>query len=227
MKIGILYSKESKTLPYQQWAEETLKADVSLINSRSGIINKEIDLLILVGGADVYPIRYGEKPSIKTGSPNIDLEWFDQVMLPQYIERCQTGDLAIFGICRGFQTLNVHFGGSLEQDINQAYSSKSRDELVDDITLTTNFFKAKNEHNKVMLNTKTNSLHHQGVFSANLADELVTVGKNNKYNNIEAFIHESLPIAGVQWHPEEIDCVYSQQLIYHILDMCKSEAAVV
>lgn len=219
LKIGVLYSKESKTLPYQTWVEEHLGGDVVLINSRSETVNTDINLLILVGGADVYPLRYNEKPGIKTGQPNIDLEWFDMYMLPQYIELAAQNKLAIFGICRGFQTLNVHFGGSLVQDINQAYSSKDRSELVDDIlTCNSNVYQFRNAENKPVLEFKANSLHHQGLYLPQLSNQFWAIGKNKKYDNIEVMIHKELPIAACQFHSEETYCYHMKRLIMSLLN---------
>ena len=211
LKIGILYSKESKTTPYQQWAEEVFDADVQLINSRSEIINTNIDVLVLVGGADVYPARYGQKPGMKTGVPNMDLEWFDQVVLPKYIQRALEKKLVIFGICRGFQTLNVLFGGSLSQDIPQGYSGKSRDELVEDVIINIQ----KGEYEKFNITTvssagkvtlatqiRVNSLHHQGFYDSQIAKDFIVIGKNKTYNNIEIMAHKTGLIAAVQYHPK-------------------------
>jgi len=219
IKVGVLYSKESKTLPYQTWVEEHLDGDVVLINSRSETINTDISLLILIGGADVYPLSYNQKPGIKTGQPNIDLEWFDMVMLPQYVQRAAENKLAIFGICRGFQTLNVHFGGTLIQDINQAYSSKDRSELVDDIVcVNSQAYEFRNFENKRVLEFKANSLHHQGLYLPQLSEQFWAIGKNKKYDNIEVMIHKELPIAGMQGHVEETYCYHMKRLIMSLLN---------
>lgn len=57
----------------------------------------DLDLLVLPGGEDVDSSRYGQKPSFFNTAPNGYFEYFDKVMLPQYIEK----NTPIFAICRG------------------------------------------------------------------------------------------------------------------------------
>lgn len=47
----------------------------------------DLDLLVIPGGPDVNPSRYGEKPNFKTGKQCPFREYFDEVMLPQYIDK--------------------------------------------------------------------------------------------------------------------------------------------
>lgn len=60
-------------------------------------VDSTLDLLILPGGKDVNPLRYGQIPSLFTGYQEPLLEYFDVTMLPRYIEQ----GVPIFGICRG------------------------------------------------------------------------------------------------------------------------------
>ena len=62
----------------------------------------------------------------------MELEYFDTVMLQKYID----AGVPIFGICRGAQTMIAHFGGKLDQDYPQKYSSPNRGELVDTLKFT-------------------------------------------------------------------------------------------
>lgn len=188
-------------------------------------VNTQIDLLVLVGGADVYPERYGKKPNFNTQNPNIGMEWFDTYMLPQYIQ----AGVPIFGICRGFQTLNVHFGGTLSQHIKQAYSTSSRADKVDELTIMLDGvnkcveYGIINDNQRMNLNVrrsnfKVNSLHHQGVFMDDLAEtEGVKPLLMNEVNkNIEAIQFNEITY-GVQWHPEEIYDMFSMKLIRELL----------
>ena len=181
-------------------------------------INRDIDLLVLIGGSDVNPMRYGDKPHFHTQNPNIELEYFDMYVLPKYIEI----NMPIFGICRGFQTLNVNFGGKLSQHINQKTSTNpSRTELVDKLIFTGTEAskiiseKINKDNKKVPL--EVNSMHHQGVFMNQLGEGLIPIFTNSVYENVEAFKHYSKPIVGVQWHPEEIYDKYSYYEIQNLL----------
>lgn len=72
-----------------------------------------IDALVLTGGPDVDPSRYGAEahPSVYGVSPEADEFEFDLVRLA--IERA----LPTLAICRGLQVLNVAYGGSLHQHL--------------------------------------------------------------------------------------------------------------
>ena len=70
--------------------------------------------LVLCGGADVDPRRYGEEPLPGAGVealPERDaLEW-------ELLAAARDRRLPVWAVCRGFQVLNVFFGGSLWQDL--------------------------------------------------------------------------------------------------------------
>ena len=70
--------------------------------------------LVLGGGADVEPERYGEEPLAGAGLelwPRRDaLEW-------ELLTAARERRLPVWGVCRGFQVLNVFLGGTLWQDL--------------------------------------------------------------------------------------------------------------
>lgn len=169
----------------------------------------DVDLLILPGGSDVDSARYNNKPSYHAQQPNHFMEWFDKNMIDGYIK----AGIPIFGICRGFQTLNVHFGGSLDQHINQK-TSVLRNDLVDTLEFTSivQKYNIRNEKYEV------NSLHHQGFNINQLGKDLFVLAINKNYQNVEAIIHKDLPIAAVQWHPEEIWDILSIKIIRSFLN---------
>src|SRR5206468_2679888 len=71
------------------------------------------DGVMLTGGNDVAPARYGEKPhpTIVEAEPGRD-EF--EIGL---VAAARTRNLPIFAICRGLQVMNVACGGTLVQDI--------------------------------------------------------------------------------------------------------------
>lgn len=170
----------------------------------------DVDLLILPGGSDVDSLRYGEKPSYHAQQPNHFMEWFDNNMLGKYIEK----KTPIFGICRGFQTLNVHFGGKMVQNIHQK-SSNPRNELIDELVFDERYVPLAF---KITKKYEVNSLHHQGFYAAELGKGLAIVATNKHYGNVEAVCHKELPIVAVQWHPEEIYDQYSMMAIKQLLN---------
>ena len=56
--------------------------NVSPIFALDDEIDERLNLLILIGGADVSPLRYGHRPQFETQNPNIELEYFDEYVLP-------------------------------------------------------------------------------------------------------------------------------------------------
>ena len=85
-------------ISYLEFIRDYLKADDIRILAPDSPIFKDIELLILPGGPDINPLRYGEMPSVYTDKPDPLREWFDVRKLPRYIEM----NTPIFGICRGF-----------------------------------------------------------------------------------------------------------------------------
>jgi putative glutamine amidotransferase len=71
------------------------------------------DGLLLSGGEDVSPKLYGEAAVPELGVVNDKRDEFEMALVREARRRA----LPILGICRGIQTMNVAFGGSLVQDI--------------------------------------------------------------------------------------------------------------
>lgn len=71
------------------------------------------DALILSGGEDVDPARYGEAVLDSTVEVNAPRDTSDFLLAAEAMRR----GMPVLGICRGSQLLNVFFGGSLYQDL--------------------------------------------------------------------------------------------------------------
>ncbi len=82
-----------------------------------------VDGLIVTGGQDVGPARYGEKdPELAAlcGELCPERDAMEALLVPEALER----DLPLLGICRGLQALNVIQGGTLWQDLPKQRPSK-------------------------------------------------------------------------------------------------------
>lgn len=80
------------------------------------------DGLLLTGGGDVNPSRYGQKRHPKTaGVDNVR----DQMEI-HLLKRAAKRDVPVFGICRGIQVMNVAFGGTLIQHLGGHSKPKAR-----------------------------------------------------------------------------------------------------
>ncbi len=72
-----------------------------------------VDALVLAGGADVDPQRYGAVRGAATGPPRPDRDDAELALARACLER----QVPLLAICRGMQVLNVALGGSLVQHL--------------------------------------------------------------------------------------------------------------
>ncbi len=79
-----------------------------------------LDVLLMTGGEDVEPARYGAEPSPKLGGVNLRRDACDFALMAAARER----KLPMFGVCRGLQAMNVFFGGTLYQDLPSEVGGK-------------------------------------------------------------------------------------------------------
>ena len=232
------------TLPYLTYFNKF--GNVKIISPVAMLVEDDLDLLVIPGGPDVATIRYlkeGEKHSIMTQKPDQAREWFDVYMLPKYIER----RIPIFGICRGHQSIAVHFGSKLIQHLSGHDQNKEdeRHYLIQSLAylrtnINGNLIEVTNNQERI----DVNSMHHQAV--ENCPNNAVVAGwtceaysntknnscwisshkykgdlpefiPNNKKYIIEALVYNNYPIGSVQWHPEEIHDEFSENLINQLI----------
>lgn len=223
-RIGVLTHKGadgsiSISAAYTNWANHF--GTVVPVFALDDKVRDDIDVLILIGGADVNPIRYTNDISMATQNPNMQLEWFDHFMLPEYINR----GIGLMAICRGAQTINVTLGGQLTQHINQEYSNP-RGELKDKLVLAQGSRDHMANNNLLHLlrglptnhRFEVNSLHHQGFYMDQCGNGVVPLFINDKFQNVEAFTVANKPIFGCQYHPEEIYDQFSTNAMNHLLN---------
>lgn len=167
-------------------------------------IAKRIDGLLLTGSpSNINPKYYGDEGSDANGPFD---ENRDNVAM-QLCDAMLGAKKPVFGICRGFQELNVHFGGTIARDLSiegREIEHHSRDGVSyeemfahsHDIEL---FGILKDAVGKQK--TRVNSVHFQGV--GKLGDELEILARAPD-GVIEAFHSSSkgAPVLAIQWHPE-------------------------
>lgn len=146
--------------------------------------------VVLTGGADVDPARYGHDNSASTVEPERDAVEF------ALYESALDAELPVLAICRGFQLVNVAAGGTLHQDVPaHARYDLAPSTAVHDLAITsgTTVHQLYGDHHRV------NSLHHQT--AAEIGDGLrVTAVAED--GTPEAFELEGASVFAVQWHPE-------------------------
>lgn len=158
-----------------------------------------VDGLLLMGGGDVEPSRYGSKdrPELYGVEPARDA--FEATLL-----RAAARDgVPTLAVCRGIQILNVAFGGSLHPHLPDVEGVGVHGEpLSGDPVMHV----VKLEHgSRVATATgadlvSSSSHHHQGI--DRLGEGLTATGWSED-GLVEAVEREAEWIVGVQWHPEE------------------------
>jgi len=169
-------------------------------------IYQTLDGLLLTGGGDVEPHRYGQARHEKLGATD-SLRDEVELTLTHWAFK---DDLPVLAICRGIQVLNVALGGTLYQDIasqvpgalvHPYQPGNPRDFLAHRVklvphTLLTALFPSESSLMYV------NSMHHQAVCDP--APGFI-ISARSPDGVIEGIEHPLCRfVIGVQWHPEEM-----------------------
>jgi putative glutamine amidotransferase len=152
--------------------------------------------LMLMGGDDVNPARYGETRHPETEDPDDERDRLECSLIAEALER----DVPILAICRGMQILNVAHGGTLVQHLEN-HRLKTEDKSVSahcvEIVLGTTLAAIAGAE----LKAPVNSRHHQAV--ARLGQGLIVSAMDPRDGVIEAIERpDKRFVLGVQWHPE-------------------------
>ena len=157
------------------------------------------DALMLVGGGDVVPERYGQRAVDEIYGLEPDRDAFEIALLLRALDR----DVPTLCICRGMQVMNVAFGGDLVQhlpadDRFMAHGVPSEAEsLLHDVKLLAGSRIADAAGAEVV---SSSTHHHQGI--DRLGDGLVATGWTED-GLVEALESERGWMIGAQWHPED------------------------
>lgn len=157
----------------------------------------DLDGIVLSGGGDVHPCHFGQE--IDGAEPDRIDPKRDALELELTRAALDTG-VPVFGICRGFQVLNVAAGGSLIQHFDGHRSPESGTAYHAVSVRAGSRLHAASGQTDFQVNT----YHHQGVDLARLAPGFVATGMASPDTwLVEAIESMNHPWAlGVQWHPE-------------------------
>lgn len=180
-----------------------------------------IDGLILTGGHDVSPRYYGENPQPKLGEIFPERDEFDLKLL----EKAKNKNIAILGVCRGFQLINVAYGGSLWQDLSYSDYEYIKHNQKHRPDLKTHSLEIK-ENSKLyeIFGEKSiyvNSFHHQIIKKVSDEFNITAVAPDGV---VEALEHKDYKfLVGVQFHPEMLHevCDMMKNLFKVFVENCK------
>jgi putative glutamine amidotransferase len=184
--------------------------EVRILDQTSAIADAldAIDGLLMTGGDDVAPARYGETPHQTVVPDDPQRDEFELALVAEARKR----RMPIFAICRGIQVLNVACGGTLVQDIpsqiagalphkltvppHQSYSL-AHEVWIDKGTLLAKLISERLGDTETC---EVNSRHHQAVKDIAPGFQVCATAPDGVVEAIED------PAArfclGVQWHPE-------------------------
>jgi putative glutamine amidotransferase len=177
-------------LPVQEEDDDVLDALV-----------ERLDGLVLTGGPDVDPARYGAEPHPRAQPPRPSRDERELAL----IEAARRRGLPVLAICRGMQLLNVAHGGTLVQHLPDVVGHDEHNPTPGEFSKHPVRIDPQCRLAKALGwdNRDVPTHHHQGI--DRLAESLSAVGWAED-GTIEAIEDPSRRfVVGVQWHPEADD----------------------
>ena len=147
------------------------------INSIDNILDDlNIHAIILSGGNSISQMAF-DAPDAAA-----ERDYFEHKLIEAAIKR----NIPILGVCRGMQMLNLFFGGTLD--------------LIDGHVACRHSLTIKQGYEH-LINPYVNSFHHWSIKQDSLAKDFIVIAYD-KHHLVEGFIHQSLKVSGIMWHPE-------------------------
>lgn len=160
------------------------------------------DALLLPGGYDMHSYYLNETRNVHITTYDQPMDHLELMTIDAFVR----ADKPILGICRGMQTLNVYFKGSLLQHINADQHAPNHRHIV--------HTSGRSVLNQLYPATfHVNSFHHQVI--GKLGEGFFTSAFSEE-NYVEAMEHENGRILAVQWHPELME---NDQIFPYFLDV--------
>lgn len=148
------------------------------------------DAVLLPGGADVGPHRYGADAEPETVEVVDFQDDFDLAVATTVVHSGQP----TLAICRGMQVLNVALGGTLVQHLPSTAVAHTKG--IHEVTIAA----GSKLHALLGERVDVSSYHHQALGSV-AAELIVTATADDDV--VEAVEHRTADIIAVQWHPED------------------------
>ncbi len=187
-------ARESGLRPYILPVLQAVEADAMLDG---------LDGLLLTGGEDVAPARYGEPPHPALGDVHAVRDEFELAL----VRAARARRLPTFAICRGLQIANVALGGTLVQDLPSEWrdalpheSGRGRTERTHGVTIDAGSRLARACG---ATEISVNSMHHQALARVARGLAATAHAPDGVIEGVE-WTGDDWWMLGVQWHPEEL-----------------------
>jgi putative glutamine amidotransferase len=197
-RVLVPYRHQKKLKPY----EDALRAGG--MEPVAGFVGDSISLngaagLLLMGGTDVNPKRYGEERRPETDEPDDQRDETELRLIDEAIAK----NLPILAICRGLQILNVYHGGTLIQHLSPA---EPHDVETDDKAAPAHEVAIEPDSRLARIagaaRWQVNSRHHQ--VAAKIGEHLRVSARATEDGSVEGLERaDKRFVVAVQWHPED------------------------
>lgn len=156
-----------------------------------------LDGLVLAGGPDIDPDRYGAARHPRTGEPHPLRDAWEYALLHAALER----DLPVLAVCRGMQLMNVALGGTLVQHLPDRLGTERHQPAPATFGRQAVRVRADSLLGRALGRAAAVSCyHHQAVGTLGQGLRPCAWGEDE---TVEALERPASRFAvGVQWHPE-------------------------
>lgn len=156
-----------------------------------------LDAVVVAGGPDVAPARYGAGRDPRTGPPAPERDGWEAALIGAALE----SGTPLLGICRGMQLLNVAFGGTLTQHLDGHAGPDGAAGVFGSHPVTP--VPGTRYASLVPGACDVPTYHHQAVDRIGTG---LVASAHAQDGTVEAVERPGLPwVLGVQWHPEAGD----------------------
>lgn len=198
LKAALTFRETNKAAAYADALRDAGVEPVLISPAEAGSL-QGLNGLLLSGGTDLNPARYGRTPHPLTEEPDDARDQLEFALLNEAL----AADLPVLAICRGLQLFNVAHGGTLIQHLDDSGFHEVRGHdpaapahriLVEPHTRLASIL-GPGAH-------AVNSRHHQAV--ERVGAGLLITARSTPDGVIEALERIDYPFAvAVQWHPED------------------------
>jgi putative glutamine amidotransferase len=183
--------------------------------------------VLLSGGEDVDPSRYGESPHPELGPVNCARDETELALLA----RAREMGIPTLAICRGIQVVNVGLGGTLVQDLPSQRAAVSPHDLDDERDTRVHGVSVDPTSRLASIvgaqTLGVNSIHHQAIDRLGDAMRISARADDGTVEGIESS-DPTWWMVGVQWHPEELTTTpepWDRRLFSAFAEACRARVS--